>query len=325
MSRGSWPLPADPPLVSIILPTFNRPLCLREAMTSVFEQTCADWELVVADDGSAAETTDYLRSIRDPRVTVQWLQHCGNPGRVRNAALRVARGRYVAFLDSDDCWAAQKLEKQLAALRSAEDRRWCYTAIAHVDEDGHPSLNEERAPWIPYEGDILEPLLELRAMVATPTVLAERALVESVGAFDESLLFCEYLDLWIRLAARSPVAVVDEPLVRVRDQRDRYSANRVGDYEGQVRFFGKMAETLAAPRLRAIARRRRAAATLVLAGIHVDAGRRMQVGRTLGQAARFSWQYPDWWWSAAKTATRAVLPAPLLARWRSMRPSRGRS
>lgn len=316
-------VPAEPPLVSIILPTFNRPRCLREAVASVLEQTFSDWELVIADDGSGPETADYLRSLRDPRVVILWLQHCGNPGRVRNAAMRAARGRYLAFLDSDDCWAAQKLEKQLAALGRAPDRRWCYTAIAHVDEDGRPSPHEERAPWIPYQGDILAPLLELRALVATPTVLAERALVESVGGFDESLLFCEYLDLWIRLATRSPVAVIDEPLVRVRDQRDRYSADRVGDYEGQLRLFGKMADTLADPRLRAIARRRRAKAALVLAGIHVDAGRRLRVGLTLGEAARFSWRYPDWWWGTAKAATRALLPAALLARWRSMSRARG--
>jgi len=314
---------AEPPLISVVLPTFNRPRCLREAVASVFQQTVSDWELIIADDGSGPETVDYLRALRDPRITVVWLQHCGNPGRVRNAAMRAARGRYLAFLDSDDCWAAQKLEKQVAALRTAPDRRWCYTAIAHVDQDGQPAPSVERAPWIPYEGDILAPLLELRALVATPTVLVERALVESAGGFDEGLLFCEYLDLWIRLATRSPVAVVDEPLVRVRDQRDRYSANRAGDYEGQVRLFGKLAHTLVDPDQRAIARRRRAAAALVLAGIHVDAGRRLQVGRTLGEAARFGWRYPDWWWSAAKTATRALLPLPWLALWRSSRASHG--
>lgn len=316
---------AEAPVVSIILPTFNRPRCLREAMTSVFEQTFSDWELIIADDGSAAETADYLRTIRDSRVTVLWLQHCGNPGRVRNAAMRLARGRYLAFLDSDDCWAAQKLERQLGALRRTDNRGWCYTAITHVDQDGHPLSTEGLTPWMPHDGDILEHLLEFRALVATPTVLAERALVESVGNFDESLLFCEHLDLWMRLAARGPVAVVDEPLVRVRSQRDRYSANRAGDYEGQLRLFGKMADTLAEPRLRAIARRRRAAAALVLAGIHVDAGRRMQVGRTLRAAASFSWPYPDWWWGAAKAATRALLPAPVLARWKSIRRERGRS
>jgi glycosyltransferase involved in cell wall biosynthesis len=316
---------AEPPLVSVILPAFNRPRCLREAVASVLEQTVSDWELVIADDGSGPETASYLRSLRDPRLTVLWLQHCGNPGRVRNAAMQVARGRYLAFLDSDDCWAAQKLEKQLALLRSAPDRRWCYTAIAHVDEDGHPSPNEERAPWIPYQGDILASLLDFRAQVATPTVLAERTLVKAAGGFDESLLFCEHLDLWMRLAKRSPVAVVDEPLVRVRDQRDRYSTDRAGDYEGQVLLFGKMVDTLADPGLRAIARRRRAIAGLVLAGIHVDAGRRIQVWRTLGQAARFSWRYPDWWWRAGKTATRAMLPTPLLAHWRSFQRSQGDS
>lgn len=311
-------------LVSVILPVFNRLRCLREAIGSVFEQTYTAWELIIADDGSASETTDYLRGLRDPRVTVVWGQHCGNPGRVRNAAMRRARGRYLAFIDSDDCWEAAKIERQLGRLGRAPERRWCYTAVAHIDEDGAPVSTEGWAPWVPYDGQILEPLLALAAHVATPTVLAERELVEAVGGFDENLLFCEHLDLWMRLAARSPVAVVDEPLVRVRSQRDRYSADRAGDYEGQVRLYGKAAETLADPRLRALARRRRAAAALVLAGLHVDAGRRWQVARTLGDAASFGGASPTWWWGATKTAVRACLPAAVRAGWRAVQRALGR-
>src|ERR1700754_463468 len=89
------------PAVSVVLPTYNRPDYLREAMASVFAQTLDDWELIVADDGSDEETKAYLRGIDDPRVTVLWLAHSGTPSMGRNAAIRQARGDYVAFLDSD--------------------------------------------------------------------------------------------------------------------------------------------------------------------------------------------------------------------------------
>src|SRR5258708_34074473 len=112
------------PAISIILPTFNRLKYLRLAVDSVFAQTFADWELLIADDGSDEETRAYLRGLENlPRVKVIWLSHSGNPSAVRNAALREARGDYIAFLDSDDMWMPAKLEPQIYVL-TASHRRW---------------------------------------------------------------------------------------------------------------------------------------------------------------------------------------------------------
>src|SRR2546423_477819 len=97
------------PVVSIILPTFNRLKFLRPAVDSVFAQTFTDWELIIADDGSDAETSTYLATVDNPpRTRVLWRSHTGIPAAVRNAALREAAGTYVAFLDSDDLWVPQK-------------------------------------------------------------------------------------------------------------------------------------------------------------------------------------------------------------------------
>src|SRR5579863_3753675 len=91
--------------VSVVLPAFNRLRFLRPAIESVSAQTFADWELIIADDGSDLETRQYLQSFADdPRVTVVWLEHTGKPSMVRNAAVLRAAGEYVAFLDSDDLW-----------------------------------------------------------------------------------------------------------------------------------------------------------------------------------------------------------------------------
>ena len=106
-------------VVSIILPTFGRLEYLRPTVASVYRQTLRDWELIVADDGSDAETRGYLRTLEaDSRVRLLWLTHTGIPAIVRNAALREARGEYVAFLDSDDLWAPDKLSRQVTLLRS---------------------------------------------------------------------------------------------------------------------------------------------------------------------------------------------------------------
>src|SRR4051794_15650593 len=121
------------PAISVILPTFNRTALLRQSIESVFAQSCNDWELVVADDGSDEETHSFLRTLPASKVCILRLEHSGNPSRVRNAALAAARGEFVAFLDSDDLWMPSKLEKQLAATAS---NGWSYCQYEHINASG---------------------------------------------------------------------------------------------------------------------------------------------------------------------------------------------
>lgn len=307
------------PLVSVVLPTFNRLKHVKVAVTSVLEQTNADWEMVIADDGSEEDTREYLRSLDDPRIRTLWLPHSGNPSRVRNAAIRSARGRYLAFLDSDDRWDPRKLEVQLSALQADRGRRWSYTAVERMDEQGRPMSDEGIARWVPYEGNIVEELLRIEALIATPAVIAELSLVEEAGGFDEDQWFGEDYDLWLRLAMRSEVSVVAERLASVRDQGDSYSRNRIGAYEGWVRLYSKMADALPGPRLRALARRRGAESALLLAGLHVDAKHRFAALRTIFVAAPRCWTYPGWSREAAKTMIRAGLPERMVSTYRRLR------
>src|ERR1700733_11251308 len=105
-----------PPVVSIILPTFNRQEYLVPAIESVLAQTFEQWELIIADDGSADATRRYLQSLADPRIEVMLLEHTGKPCVISNLAIRRARGQYIAFLDSDDLWLPEKLAAQLSSL-----------------------------------------------------------------------------------------------------------------------------------------------------------------------------------------------------------------
>ena len=177
------------PLVSIILPTFGRLEYLRPTVASVYRQTLRDWELIVADDGSDAETRGYLRTLEtDSRVTLLWLAHTGSPAIVRNAALRVARGEYVAFLDSDDLWAPEKLSRQVALLRSRPMCGWCYTAVSHIDGGGQTLTEPVFGPWLPCDGAVFERLVTGPVVIRTPSVLAARELVARAGGFDETIL-----------------------------------------------------------------------------------------------------------------------------------------
>lgn len=240
------------PQVSIVLPTYDRLRYLRQSIDSVFAQTFHDWELIIADDGSGPETRDYLRGIAsDARVQVLWLPRLGNPGAVRNAALAQARAPYIAFLDSDDYWMPDKLARQLPALRAAAPRRWSYTSYECVDSEDRPVPFR----WTPFEGALFAEILEMRAMVAMPTVLAERALVAEVGGFDPGQVQHGDYELWLRMILASELSLLDEPLARVRNHGDHYTRGGAWSLRWKRRMFKKIGRcALAAPQRHALRR-----------------------------------------------------------------------
>jgi len=303
-------------LVSVVLPTFNRLPFLRAAVESVCAQTFTDWELLIADDGSGAETLGYLESLaHDPRITVLYLAHAGRPSAVRNAALRRASGEYVAFLDSDDLWAARKLERQIGTLRARGNCRWSYTAFLQVDASGNTLPEEAHRPWVPYEGDIFRQVVTGRASIRTPTVLATRELLAQAGGFDEALLSGEDFDLWLRLTLRSEVAVIDEPLVYVR----RHGESHTRDW--QLAFTGRdqslrRRQILVEGARRSLLREERMKNALKLAVSHADLGDSGASRRALAESLPYSWRYPRWWLGGLKTLLRPYLPRRLLEFYR---------
>jgi glycosyltransferase involved in cell wall biosynthesis len=300
------------PTVSIVLPTFNRLQFLRTTVNSVFSQTFPDWELLIADDGSGEETLGFLTQLeRDPRVRLLRLAHTGNPSAVRNAAVREARGRYIAFLDSDDVWLPAKLQSQLAAHAACAERAWSYSALARIDADGKSMRDGLGLNWTPHEGAIFEPLLTLAAAVAMPTVMVERRLLEETGGFDEQQSYFEDYDLWLRLSLRSEVIVIKEPLAQVRNHDEHYSADRIRVYQARFRLLNKISPCMHTPRLRAALRLERAKTAASLALVAGVAGMRMYALQMLWRSRICALKSDGWWQKAASTLVRVALPRPL--------------
>jgi glycosyltransferase involved in cell wall biosynthesis len=297
------------PTVSVILPTFNRLQYLRPAVDSVFTQTFKDWELVIADDGSEGETAAYLARLADlPCVRVLMLRHTGNPSAVRNAALREARGRYVAFLDSDDLWLPSKLDIQLASLAASSTCRWSYTALTRINAVGEPMRDGLGQRWMPYQGAIFKQLLTFEAAVATPSVLAERSLVEEAGGFDEEQRYFEDYDLWFRLSLLSNITLIDEPLIVVRNHQEHYSADRISVYEARFRLLDKVASYAGTEHLRSILRMERAKNAASLALVSAVAGRRTGALKMLWRSRAWAW-HREWWQKACVTVSHALAPS----------------
>ena len=301
-------------VVSIVLPTYNRLTYLRAAVESILAQSFTDWELIIADDGSGAQTRAYLGGLADePRVRVIYLPHTGNPGAVRNIAIRSARGHYLAFMDSDDLWMPTKLAAQLVVQRANPSRRWSYTAVLRIDADGRTLSTETPGQRVVPAGSIFPRLLTLEVGVATPSVLAERSLVEELGGFDEAQSFFEDYDLWLRMSLRSEVAVVPDQLVKIRSHSEHYSADRAGVYQARFRLLDKIATEMAiASDHHAIVRAERAKNALALARVYLAAGRRKEALGMIWTARADAAHHLAWWPQATAIAARALTPSSVL-------------
>jgi hypothetical protein len=318
---------ATSPVVSVVLPTFNRLENLRSAVDSVFAQTFADWELLIADDGSEEETRAYLRALENPpQVRIIWLPHRGNPGAVRNAALREARSEYIAFLDSDDLWMPMKLERQIAALRSHVDCRWSYTGYIRIDALGEPQPCAGSEQRTRYRGAILEPLLMNAVDIWTPAVLVERRLLVQVGGFDEELLLFEDYDLWMRLASQSKIDLLDEPLICVRSHDQHYiPCERAASMSACRHKSLQAVHRLVTDRhQRSLVGRVHACSALDLASARAETDR-VAAARIILSGFTSFWRYRQWWQGLSWVMLKLLLPRAVIDFYRRAHWAGGRS
>jgi len=296
------------PLVSIVLPTCDRLRFLPATVRSIFAQTFGDWELVVADDGSGAPVLEYLATLEtDERVRVLRREHVGNPGAVRNAAIAEARAPLLAFIDSDDVWEPNKLDRQLTEMRAQPACAWCYTGFVNVDADERPLASERSRSWTAHAGEVFANVVCGSVSIRTPCVMASTALVREVGGFDEAIGCAEDYDLWARLALRSPLCVVNEPLVKVRHHNREYPDSAIGEAHDALDYsLRKLAQGLEGPR-RSLVEEERSRNALAKAATISAHGGRWRALSAVASSAGFSWRYPRWWYGAAKALARACL------------------
>lgn len=196
------------PVVSVVLPTYNRPELLPRAIGSVLGQSYGDFELLVVDDASVEDPAPIVDGFGDDRVRL--IRHPENRGNAaaRNTAIRAARGRFLAFLDDDDEWAPEKLEAQVPVLESSEPDEALVYCARRLIADG--SVLGIDAPA--KEGWVLDELLPW-GLMSCPSVLLKAEVLDEVGLFDERLSRGVDEDLWRRIARRYRVRYLDRVLV----------------------------------------------------------------------------------------------------------------
>lgn len=208
------PSGADPPEVSIVIPTRNRPDFVARAIGAALNQEDVKVEVVVVDDGSDRESASVVTRLRNERVRLLQ-QTRGGVARARNVGIAAARGDWVAFLDDDDVWSPQKLRRQLEAALS-ETASFVYAGVVVLDEAGHAL---ETLP-VPSVEALATQLLRVNVMPAgSSNVMAATKLLRQLGGFDVALSHIADWDLWIRLALSGRAAACGEVLVGYTEHR----------------------------------------------------------------------------------------------------------
>jgi len=199
------------PVVTVIIPTFNRASILGRAIRSVLGQTYQDWELLVVDDASTDDTEKVVRSFSDRRI--KYLRHDQNRrvSAARNTGIRSAQGEYVSFLDDDDEWLPEKLAKELEVFRNSDPGvGLVYTGKTVFDEHGR--VLQVRMPT--QSGWVYDAMLDRHFIGSPSRVTVRKQVLDRVAGFDETFVNCQDYDLWLRVAKVSKIACVPHCLVK---------------------------------------------------------------------------------------------------------------
>jgi len=195
------------PLVSIIIPTYNRGWILQEAIESVRSQTYRNFELIIVDDGSTDNTRDILERYEEELVVIR--QSNRGVSAARNKGVACSRGALISFLDSDDLWKPEKLATQTAFFAQNPGIRVCQTDEIWIRNGKR--VNPKKVHQKP-SGMIYIPSLSL-CLVSPSAVMMEKELFQSIGGFDETYPACEDYDLWLRIGCRYPIPLIAQKLV----------------------------------------------------------------------------------------------------------------
>jgi len=209
-------------LVSIIMPNYNGQPYISKSIESVLSQSYKNFEFIIIDDASTDDSWNTIEGYDDCRIRAERLPKNEHICYALNYGLKIAKGNYIARIDDDDCWEPEKLQKQIDFLRTHPDYGACFTWVTIVDELDNELTEKEtdraklfhvrnrsQTEWIRhffFNGSCL----------CHPSAVMTRNAIEEVGEYDYGLVQIQDFDMWVRIAKRFPIHIIEEPLTRYR-------------------------------------------------------------------------------------------------------------
>ncbi|QSA98980.1 glycosyltransferase family 2 protein [Methylococcus sp. EFPC2] len=235
--------------MSVIIPAYNAERFLAETLESVYAQTRLPLEIIVIDDGSSDGTEAVAKGFegRTPELIYVKQENAG-PSRARNTGIGLARGNWLAFLDADDLWLADKLERQIDVLRLHPEVTLLSSDASQFNEKGEFITSSHlRFGYTDFSGIIDEPFLRLLEAnpIFTATVLLKTDWARKTRGFDESMIYAEDYDLWLRVAyAGGVIACQPDTLMRKRAHDTNLTRNDEPFYHAKVSILKRLCQTL---------------------------------------------------------------------------------
>ena len=207
------------PMVSVLVTVYNKGEYIRETLESVVRQSFRNWEMLVADDKSTDNSREEIEKVRDTRIRNVWRSsNCGLPSVLRNELGRMAKGKYIAFLDGDDLWMPEKLAKQVAYMESHPEYPFSHVACMVVDERGRDLYLRNWGNYPP-DGDCFLELMK-KCFICTSAFMVEKSFFERIGGFSEDPALrtnAEDTEFFLRCAKNNGIGMPGkEALVKYR-------------------------------------------------------------------------------------------------------------
>jgi len=199
----------ETPLVSIIIPFYNRIPLVCRAIDSVVRQTYNNYEIILIDDGSTDDVSPVFEKIKTITSALLLKQNNRGPSSARNKGIENSNGEYIAFLDSDDTWSTEKLSLQVEFMRN---NNYLFSHTSYFREDEKLKNNSIIRSGL---SNYKYPFIAFHCMIATPTVIVYRSLLSSHNKFDESILVGEDTVLWIEISKKTTLYGLDDVLSTV--------------------------------------------------------------------------------------------------------------
>lgn len=230
--------------IDVIIPAYNNSQYLPLAIQSVLNQTYKPNKIIVVDDGSQEDLKKVVKKIKSEIPIEYYKQENAGPNAARNNALQYSTAKYLAFLDSDDEWKPEKLERQMNVFETSdvENLGVVYCGYIQINEQGELHPTSKALTIDPtFRGNVYDKLLiENKVTSSASGVLIKREFIDQVGKFDETLRIGEDWEMWIRLSKVCGYDFADEKLVKIRKHEGNHQSKTLYVFENEMKLYNKL-------------------------------------------------------------------------------------
>mgnify|MGYP000914503847 CR=1 FL=1 len=229
------------PTVSVVIPSYNHEKYIEDTIKSVLNQTFQDFDIIITDDGSSDGTVEKIKKFSDPRIKLFVFEENQGACRALNNCILNSKGKYVAYVSSDDIWEPEKLEKQVKFLDNNLQIAVVFTKVKIIDENSNPFIEKDHFYYSVFDQENRSNDEWLRTFffhgncICHPSALFRREVYDKVGLYNEAMANLPDFDMWIRLCLKHNIHILDDTLIKFRIRDENANASSSGNPRNLIR------------------------------------------------------------------------------------------